>query len=65
MAKGHVQRVLAVVINRIDAVIPRHAAGEELVELFERDGDSLEGLARPRGGKQFSTARETAAVELT
>ena len=44
----HVERVLAIVIERIDAVIARHAAGEELVEILERDRDLVERFAGPR-----------------
>jgi hypothetical protein len=40
--QGHVERVLAIVINRVDAMITGHAAGEELVEFFEREGDAIE-----------------------
>jgi len=38
--------VLAIVINGIDAVVARHTAREELVELVEGDSDAIERLAR-------------------
>jgi hypothetical protein len=43
--------VLAIVVDGINAVVPRHAAREELVEVIERDGDSIERLAR-KGGRE-------------
>jgi hypothetical protein len=49
--QGHVQRVLAIVVDRIDAVVARHAACEEFVELIECDSDSIERLARKGGRK--------------
>jgi len=52
--QGHIQGMLAIVINRIDAVVTRHASREELVELFERNGDSVERLARKGSNKQFA-----------
>ena len=54
--QGHVERVLAIVVDGIDAVIARHAAGEELVELLERNRHSIERLAR-KGGREQLTHR--------
>ena len=50
----HVQRVLAIVIQRIDAVIPRHAARKELVEVLKSNRDLVEVFRRPRGCKKFT-----------
>ncbi len=49
----HVQRMLAIVIYGVHAVISGHAAAEQAVELFERDRNSIEGLARPAGREQL------------
>jgi hypothetical protein len=47
----HVERMLAVVVNRVDAVIAGHAAGEQTLEFVKCDRDPVERLARPGGGE--------------
>ncbi len=49
--QGHIERVLAIVVDGIHAVVARHTAREELVELVERDSDSIERLARKSSRK--------------
>ncbi len=52
--QGHIQRMLAIVVDGIDAVVARHSAGEQLVELFKRHGDSIERLARKGSRIEFT-----------
>ena len=47
--QGHIQRMLAIVIDRIHAVVAGHAAGKQLVEFFKGNSDSVERLARKSG----------------
>ena len=49
-----VQRVLLIVIDRVDAVIAGHATGEGQVEIVESVCDGRKGCFRPGGGEQFA-----------
>ena len=46
--------MLPIVIDRVDAVIAGHAAGEQALELLERDRDPVEGLPGPGGREKFA-----------
>ncbi len=50
----HVERMLAIVINGVDAVITRHAAGEQALEFLEGDRDAVERLPGPGGREKFA-----------
>ena len=47
----HVERVLHVVIGRIDRVVVRVEAAEHALEIVERHPDGIERAARVQGGK--------------
>src|SRR6266550_168588 len=46
--------MLEVVIHGVDAVIARHPAGKQFVEVIECDGDAIEGFSGPRGREKFA-----------
>ena len=50
----HVERMLTIVIDGVDAVISGHASGEQALEFFERNGDPVEGLSRPAHRKELA-----------
>ena len=52
-----VERVLLVVIDGVDAEVPRHAAGEHALEVAEHVGESREFLAGPDSGEQLFDGR--------
>ncbi|MEJ1964178.1 MAG: hypothetical protein WDO56_22580 [Gammaproteobacteria bacterium] len=52
-----VERVLAVVIDRVDTEIPRKAAREHFVEMLERAGQLAEWSIRPRRTHQRVDSR--------
>src|SRR5438046_6809953 len=46
--------MLEVVIHGVDAVIARHPAGKQFVEVIEGDGNPIEGFAGPRGREKLA-----------
>src|SRR6266403_3195055 len=46
--------MLEVVIHGVDAVVAWHPAGKQSVKVIERNGDPIEGFARPRGREKLT-----------
>ncbi|MBK6596908.1 MAG: hypothetical protein IPG25_02925 [Proteobacteria bacterium] len=48
-----IERVLLIVVNRVDAEVARHMTGEHPLEILEHGPENRKRLAGPDAGKQF------------